>query len=173
MIRRATHSDVDALAALHVAVWRATYRDVAPPAALSQLDEERRSAGWRAFLDQPEPAAAFVTDGVDGLTGLVAVGQGTQSALSGLGEVKHLYVSSSARGTGLGRLLLQHGARHLVRHGASRVGLAVVVQNSAARAFYARLGGAETVRFSDAGPLWPSDNLCVVWEGDALDALLT
>ncbi len=46
IVRQATQGDRDALAALHVLVWRDTYGRLAPAVAYEALDEAKRRSGY-------------------------------------------------------------------------------------------------------------------------------
>ena len=54
-IRSARSEDLDALARLHVLVWRDTYRLLAPASAYEALDESKRRRHWEELL-QRDPA---------------------------------------------------------------------------------------------------------------------
>ncbi|UWQ18931.1 GNAT family N-acetyltransferase [Jannaschia sp. M317] len=153
-LRQADPSDAAALAAFHVRIWRLTYRDLAPAAAYDALDIARRLPAWDALLASPAPdRGAVLAQGRDGIAGVVAFGPASQADLGATAEIKHLYVDPNARGAGLGRRLLDLALDRLARAGHARAALAVVTANNRARAFYARSGGVETERFTDAGPL--------------------
>lgn len=164
LIRHATPADAEALARLHTRVWRETYRDLAPPTAFAALDEARRLPHWQAALARPAPYTAWLAEGPDGPTGLVSAGPPGDTAFGGRGEIRHLYVDPAAQGRGLGRALLRVAGAHLLAAGFPGFALAVVAGNAPARAFYARLGGAEGARFRDSGPLWRSENIVVGWD---------
>lgn len=61
-------------------------------------------------------------------------------------EILNLAVEPAARGKGTGRALIRQAALEGVARGAVQVFLEVRESNSAARAFYARLGFTETGR---------------------------
>lgn len=168
-IRPATPDDAEALAGLHLRVWRAAYADLAPPAAFAALDLDRRLGQWRAALARPLPHRTWLAEAPanapGGPLGLVSAGPPSDPAFGGRGEIRHLYVEPQAQGQGLGRALLRAAAAHLLAEGFPGVALAVVAANQPARAFYARLGGVEGIRYRDAGPLWRSENLVVSWDG--------
>jgi len=48
--------------------------------------------------------------------------------------------------------------------GFAGAGLGVVAQNTAARTFYAAMGGREAGAYADPGPLWRSEMVLVVWD---------
>ncbi|MEL7465674.1 MAG: GNAT family N-acetyltransferase [Pseudomonadota bacterium] len=163
-VREALHDDAEEIAALHVAVWRATYRDLAPQAAIDALDEAKRLPAWRSYIAAPPPSAVFAASDEGRIIGVVAaIGEGEGEA-----EVKHLYVRPERRGDRIGRVLLAFAARKLIADGVGTIRLAVVAGNAPARAFYKSLGGVEAGEFDDPGPLWRSHNVRVVWRDPAV-----
>jgi len=94
---------------------------------------------------------------------VVAFGPTDEPVLAGRGRISLLYVDAAQRGRGLGAHLLRLAQHRLHDAGFSATALAVVEGNTPARAFYARMGGTEAGAFTDAGPIWPSDNILVVW----------
>lgn len=79
-LRAARLEDADAIAALHVRVWRETYRDLATPEAYAALTEDVRRERWREALatqpvrhqtlvaeQQGRIVAVFVWDDLTGL----------------------------------------------------------------------------------------------------------
>ncbi|WP_158617207.1 GNAT family N-acetyltransferase [Falsigemmobacter faecalis] len=151
------------LAAFHVAVWRATYRDLAPAEAYARLDEALRLPQWQAVLAHPAHWLRVLREGGD-LIGLIHTAPGAGEIMGGCGEICHLYIRPDQQGRGLGQQLLQEALGALRLAGHRRAALAVVAQNHSARAFYRRCGGREDLAFTDPGPLWRSDNLRVVWD---------
>lgn len=163
-LRDGTEADAADLARLHVAVWRETYRKLAPTAALAQLDENRRLPYWQDALTSGDPQVGVIVALQEGQpVGVISFGPPRHEAMAGGTEIKHLYVARSTRGTGLGRLLLRAAFDRLRDRGVRSVALAVVEENTDARAFYARLGGTEIGGFTDPGPLWRSSNRVVRW----------
>lgn len=163
ILRPARPTDAAALAALHVAVWRQTYASMAPPEATSRLDEALRLRQWTESLADPARQTLVAESGGD-LLGLVGTGTPSEALFGARGEIRHLYVASAARRTGLGARLLGAARAALARAGFAGAGLGVVAQNTAARAFYAAQGGREAGAFTDPGPLWRSDMVLVVWD---------
>ena len=163
-IRPATPADVDAIARFHVAVWRETYRDIAPKAAWKALGVERRRPSWARVLGESDGFGGALLAEDDGrITGLASFARPSHPAFDGMAEITHLYVDASRRGEGLGRRLLEAALEKAAAAGFPGAGLAVVRENRAARDFYQALGGVETVVFTDPGPLWRSDNIVVAW----------
>jgi len=167
-LRAAQPSDAAELARIHVEVWRATYRDLAPPAAIQTLDEARRLALWTRLLDGPERPASLIVAVSDGtIAGFALGGDATDEAFEGRAEVKYLYVDRAHARRGIGRRLLIALCRDLWARGAAGIGLGVVVGNDPAIAFYEAMGGRRHGRYVDPGPIWRSDNLIYVWDDPA------
>ncbi|WP_170317669.1 GNAT family N-acetyltransferase [Paroceanicella profunda] len=164
-LRTAGPADAADAAAFHVRIWRETYAALAPADAVAALDEARRLPQWQEALSGADPRRGTLLAERDGaIVGLVSHGPPGSAVYGALGEVKHLYVCPSCRGSGLGRRLMAHAFRALAAAGYPGAGLAVVRGNAGARAFYRALGGREARAFTDPGPLWKSDNILVVWE---------
>lgn len=164
IIRRGLPRDDEAIAALHVQVWRETYRDMAPADAYRLLDVARRLPYWQDVLGSTEPArGALIAEHAGAPVGVISFAPARPPFRPGASEIKHLYVQSTARGLGLGRSLMLSAFDALRLAGQTCVQLAVVQENTAARAFYARTGGQECGTFVDPGPLWRSSNVIVEW----------
>lgn len=164
MIRRdASAADAPAIAAFHARIWHQTYRDLAPPAAIARLDAAHRLRQWAAALAEPPTQTVILAETAGQITGMVSFGPPGHPVFAGRGEVSHLYVDPAQRGRGLGARLLAQAHGRLIAAGFPGMALAVVRQNTGARAFYAALGGIEAAEFTDPGPLWKSDNLAVIW----------
>lgn len=161
-IRRATLDDAAEIARFHVRIWRETYGAIAPAEAVQALDEARRLRGWQATLAAPgDRQGTLLALSAGALVGLVSFGPPQHPVFGDRGEIKHLYVQAEHRGTGLGRHLLAQALPLMRQAGYTGVGLAVVTENTAARRFYAGIGGTEVGAFEDPGPLWRSRNILV------------
>ncbi len=156
--RVATTSDRDALAALHVLVWRDTYRDLAPATAYRALDETNRRSHWDDLLQRDSATAlTLVAESGGSLAGFGHASPGTHEVMVGAGEVVHLYVDPAFQGRGIGMTMLRELTRFLTAAGHTVVRLAVVRGNDQAVRFYERAGGRIIGEFVD-GVLWRSDN---------------
>jgi ribosomal protein S18 acetylase RimI-like enzyme len=152
-----------AIAVLHVAVWRDTYRELAPPSAMGALDVGRRQARWQAILADPAQIALVAEIG-GVLAGFGLAGPPGDPAFGDRGEVKYLYVGRDFARRGLGRRLLAAMAAALAERGYPALGLGVVVGNDPAIAFYEAQGGRRIGAYTDPGPMWRSDNLLYAWD---------
>ncbi len=163
-IRAADSSDLDALVDLHVRVWRATYADLATPESLEKLDQDRRRPAWRAALEARGPLKQTIIAEREGiLAGLVSFAPADRTVFKADVEIRHLYVDAQAKGTGIGRALLEAAFARLSAAEVKSAALAVVSDNHPARAFYKHMGGVEIGEFTDPGPLWRSHNIIVRW----------
>lgn len=131
-------------------VRAATVDDPAAARLLADYFAER-VAGWAdEGAYQPKPAdfteGALLVAEVDG----AAVGVGGIRPVEGEGmEVKHLFVAPSARGRGVGRLLLRELEHRAVELGADRVVLDTNRDLDAANHLYRAEGYAEVEPFND------------------------
>lgn len=163
-LRDATLADAAAIARLHSAVWRETYRQLAPPEAFAALDEQRRLASWQNMLDGYEGPSVFVVEHRRDVVGFCAFGYSELPGLPQKLEIKNLYISLAHQRQGIGRQLMGGVAHHLSTTGVHGVGLGVVIGNDPALAFYQSLGGRISGTYIDPGPLWRSQNHLVIWD---------
>ena len=165
MIRAASAADSDRIADLHVAVWRETYRGLAPEIAIATLDQPVRRRRWSEYFAAPTPGTnVFVAERDGVIIGFGFSGPATLPAFGARGEFKSLYVDRGHQGRGAGQHLMAAMARHLASIGFSSAALGVVCGNDAAMRFYERLGGRQAGAYVDPGPVWRSDNLIYVWD---------
>ncbi|WP_164658218.1 GNAT family N-acetyltransferase [Tropicibacter sp. Alg240-R139] len=152
--RLATSADNEALAQVHFETWQETYAKIAPPQVRLALNLAHRKRYWQTRLEGPAQALVAEMDGR--IVGLCALSDCA-------GEIDHLYVVKSARGSGIGAHLLRLSQRLSSRAGNTQVTLAVVKENTQAVGFYAVQGGDIVAEKQDTGPLWKSDNLIFRW----------
>lgn len=139
-LRAAVAEDADALADLHLASWRATYRGVLTDAWLDGPAQADRRAMWGARLASPAPGMAVwrldVDDAMAGLACAFLDGHAAHGTL-----LENLHVAATHRGLGLGARLVREVAAWSVASAPGRpMHLSVVATNHAARGFYHRLG---------------------------------
>lgn len=164
-LREARPDDADAIAALHVKVWRETYRGLATPEAYAALTEEVRRERWRETLATPQVRHQTLV--VEQQGRIVAFGSAcapTEPLFGDRGEVRWLHVDGEFARRGLGRRPMGALASQLRAWGYRGCALAVVEGNQPAIDFYDRLGGRRVGAFVDPGPLWRSSNLVFVWD---------
>jgi ribosomal protein S18 acetylase RimI-like enzyme len=148
-ITTATAADAEAIAQLHLASWRATYRGIFTEAFLDGPGalEDRRSQ-WRRRLadDFPARRQVFVARGEDGaLLGFACVLPDAEPEAGVL--LDNLHVRPASKGQGLGRQLLQASrAWAAMVEPATPLVLYVFERNVAAVGFYEHLGGTVVAR---------------------------
>jgi ribosomal protein S18 acetylase RimI-like enzyme len=162
-IRAAVPEDAATIAPFHVAIWRETYRELAPPDIFSAMDVTLRLKRWQGILaDRRRATVLAELDGA--LAGFGLCGPPGDPVFGALGEIKNLFVGSAFARRGIGRRLMAEMARILERRDHRGIGLGVVVGNEPAVAFYESLGGRKAGVYTDPGPMWRSKNLLYVWD---------
>ena len=124
-----TDAQLDAAAKLFAEGCCTVCRDVCTEAGLAEYTpeimrqrlEEERKAGWAFYLHT-------TSDTPDGMVGVCHK----------TGEIGHLFVTQSARGSGIGTKLLDFARKKLAEH--ARPWLAVLDVNTAAIGLYRRMG---------------------------------
>lgn len=140
--RKATGADALAIARVHVASWRETYRGLLPEGYLAALDEVTLGERWRRrMLDDRRGDLWLVADGCGEIAGFAQIGACRDSSLAGFsGEVYMLYVRPDRIGCGLGSVLWRAVLGELAVRGHRWVVVHVVARNHLARAFYQHMG---------------------------------
>jgi ribosomal protein S18 acetylase RimI-like enzyme len=146
-IRPATIDDAHAIATLHVHSWQVGYHGIVPDDVLDALDPAARAADLRQRLShRPEHDVVLVAETEEGVVGFVNAGpfrpnQARDSPYDlTQGEIRALYVSPAAWGTGAGYALTTAALRELSAQGRQPVRLWVLSANERARRFYERVG---------------------------------
>ncbi len=111
-IRDATPADAEAIARVHVAAWRSTYRGLLPDDLLANLSEADRARYWR---DQTEAigtdatrGTVLVAEGEDGtVVGFASAGPEREPDAGFDAELYAIYLLEDHQGRGLGRRLVE------------------------------------------------------------------
>lgn len=139
-IRAAVAEDAAAIAHVHVASWRTTYRGVLPDALLDSLDESQRAAFWAGILSKPEGRSVTVLEADRKVVGFASTGP---IEPAGTFELFAIYILKEHQGRGGGTMLL--GSAFDAAHEAGATSLiAWVLEGNPAEAFYRSLGGKRT-----------------------------
>jgi len=143
VIRPAEPADARALAEVHVAAWRESYRGLMPDAAIEAKSVADREAQWLRTLTTDRPGAdVLVAEAAEGaIVGFVSAGPQRDPGLGTIGEIYAIYVLRAHQGRGIGRALFQAATRALLSRGIDSVGLWVLEGNDPASRFYERQGG--------------------------------
>lgn len=161
-IRRAEDPDRAAIAALHTASWRDSYRGTLPDSLLDGTLDGLMADRW---AEQAIGAADAV---------LVAEEDGALLGFCAAWDrepvyIDNVHVAAAARSRGIGRQLLAAVATHFLAGGRHGAALHVVASNRRAKALYLTLGGREAGLFDKNlyGTLVP--NMRIEW--DSLERL--
>lgn len=145
-------ADAEALARVHVAAWRETYRGLLPDAFLARMSEVGHARRFRRELTTPGPRDVILAAvNPHGVFGYVAGGP-SRAGVEGEAEIATLYLLRSAQGRGVGRRLMADAVRALAAHGARTLMISVLAANAPARGFYERLGGVADPPREEPGP---------------------
>lgn len=145
-LRRARPGDGAAIAAVHVASWRATYAGILPDDYLARMSVIRHMRNYEAAIRggttihlATGPALSGPAGPVVGFTtaGRTRGGFGQRLAE---GEIETLYVLDDWRDRGVGRALMGAAGIQLAAAGC-RSALVWVLRDNPSRWFYAHLGG--------------------------------
>jgi predicted N-acetyltransferase YhbS len=140
-IRLATPDDAPAIAQVHVASWRTTYRGIFPQDLLDRLSVEDRATSWHALLANP-PARSITLvacDEAGQVVGFVSGGAERTGSLGCDGELQGIYLLEGAQRRGLGTQLTRRLARELHTLGFHSMAVWVLARNPF-RKFYEALG---------------------------------
>jgi ribosomal protein S18 acetylase RimI-like enzyme len=145
-------ADAEALARVHVAAWRETYRGLLPDAFLARMSEPGHARRFRREL--AHTGSSWVTLAAVnpfGLFGYVSGGP-SRAGAEGEAEIATLYVLRAGQGRGAGRRLLLGAARAMAAEGARSLLISVLRDNHRARSFYEHLGGRAEPPHEAHGP---------------------
>lgn len=139
-IRAATAADAAAIAEVHIASWRSSYRGIVDDAFLDAFDPGKRTAQWRQRLADPA-LGTVVVERDAAIAGFSFAGPDRGGRPEVKGEVYALYLREDVKGQGLGRALFERSLAWLGERGLLPVRVWVFAANVRARAFYERVGG--------------------------------
>jgi len=141
MVRPAVPDDAAAIARVHVASWRTTYRGLLPDDFLSSLSEESYTDRWRRVMGDGL-SRVFVVDQDQDVVGFASCGRERAGETGFSGELYAIYMLDRAQRQGHGRELVRAAAGALREMKLPDMIVWVLRDNMAARRFYERLGGA-------------------------------
>ena len=140
VVRKAGPGDAAAIANVHVAAWRTTYRGLLPDDFLASLSESRYTERWRHTLTESSDRV-YVAESADGVIGFASGGKERAGESGYSGELYAIYVLRQAQGRGHGRRLVEAVVNGLREMELPNMIVWVLRDNAAARRFYERLGG--------------------------------
>lgn len=137
LIRPPEERDARRLAEVHIAAWRAAYRDVMSEEYLAGLDVERRTEGWRRGIAIPQPHTyCLVIEVGSRVEGFVIAGPPQEEAEPGTGQLYAINLHPDAWSRGLGSQLFSAAEDLLQNLGYQRAFLWVAQGNERAIRFY-------------------------------------
>ncbi|MET3116290.1 ribosomal protein S18 acetylase RimI-like enzyme [Undibacterium sp. GrIS 1.8] len=142
-LRRATVADAQAIAAVRIESWRATYRGIMPDEYLDEMKLDDSTAIWTRILNTSadELRCVFVAIADDEIIGF-ASGILLKEEKQGMNaELAAIYLRPAYQGLGIGQRMLQKVSRTLQAMGAKNMLVWVLIGNKAARQFYETFGG--------------------------------
>jgi GNAT superfamily N-acetyltransferase len=141
-VRLARLDDAPAIAEVHVASWRTTYKGIFSDTLLDSLSVNKREQSWRETLALPEPNSVTLVacHGDGSIVGFISGGAERTGRLGYEGELYAIYLLQLAQRQGLGTLLVQHFVRELRARGFGSMAVWVLAANPF-RKFYEALGG--------------------------------
>jgi ribosomal protein S18 acetylase RimI-like enzyme len=147
-IRAAKHTDAVAIAEVHDAAWRESYRGIIRGAVLEKMIEARGPRWWERSLAMRHPM--LVLDFAGAVSGYVTFGMSRNRSDRFPGQIFELYLKPEFQGIGFGRKLFR-AARQALAHGRTQPGVSVwaLSANERAIGFYKHLGGADMGRRSE------------------------
>ncbi|NER81978.1 MAG: GNAT family N-acetyltransferase [Leptolyngbya sp. SIO1D8] len=143
IVRAVTHTDVEAMARVHVDTWRTTYRGIVSDELLANLSYEKREKGWHQVLDNAPKDGNFTYVAEDDSGNIVGFANGGVERAGNLvyqGELNAIYVLKSHQRKGIGRELIRATAQKLSQMEIQSMLVWVLAENPACR-FYEMLGG--------------------------------
>jgi ribosomal protein S18 acetylase RimI-like enzyme len=141
MVRAAVIDDAPAIAGVHVASWRSTYRTLLPGDFLDSLTEAGYADRWTRVIGDGASRVYVVED--DGaVVGFASGGRERAGETGYSGELYAIYVLDGFQRRGHGRELLRAVVGGLRELGLEDMIIWVLRDNLPARLFYERIGGA-------------------------------
>jgi len=139
-VRDAKTEDARTVAEIHVAAWRAAYRELMPADFLASLDVNERADMWAKGIIRGGPAKLAVAE-IDGaVAGFCLYGPTRDELPDDVAEIYAINVAPERWRMGAGRALCEHALRQAAAREHKTMTLWVVKGNDQARHFYERLG---------------------------------
>ncbi len=140
-IRPAARGDAATVAELHVATWKAAYKDLLPAEFLAGLTPAMRLGLWRDAIEYGEPQVLLAVDGAGKPVGFVGFDRSRDPKTKPTtGEIWALYVLPDHWGQGAGLALWDAAREGLADEGCTDVTLWVMLRNERALRFYELAG---------------------------------
>ncbi len=143
-IRKAKITDVNAIAKVHIAVWKTTYTGIIPQDFLDKLSLERSENNWKKTLNNTDSNNVFLVceNELGEIVGFIGGGTNREkeSLLEYSGELMAIYILKEYQKKGLGSLLMRSFQKELLKCGIVNM-IIWVLKDNESRYFYEKLGG--------------------------------
>ncbi len=167
IIEPATAADARAIGIVHVLAWHETYRGMMPDQVLASLNPSERETMWASVI--AGSGGVYVLRDGTRVTGFGAAGRNRDASLPHAGMINTMYLLGEAQRRGHGRQMMGVLARHLLATGMPDAALWVANDNTGARQFYEKLGGAVVGHATELHEGW--DMACTAYGWDDLTVL--
>ena len=144
----ASPEDAAAVAKVHAASWKATYRGILPDTYLDTEVDVERADYWQSALDTRRYRIVKLARVSGEVAGLIALHDDPEDEGYDF-TIEHLHILPGYKGQGLGRYLMKSAAETAQAGGAENLCLWVFEENVAAIGFYERLGGMTDAHGTD------------------------
>jgi len=162
-IRKATISDAEGIARVHVDCWRTTYNNIVPDSYLDRLSYEKRTDLWIENISREDNHVFVALNERDEIIGFADGSKRETNSIEQCGDLTSIYVLEKYQGLGIGNRLVRSLFSTLNNKKFQSIFVEVLEANSS-KDFYEKLG-AEYVRsekINIAGA--PLTLLVYVWE---------
>ncbi len=141
-IHPARRGEEQAIAKVHIASWRESYRGLISDRTLSRMSVNSRARIWRRQILIPRPGGAVLvaTNEAGDIVGFGSGGPQREDDRIWDGEVYALYILRAAQRRGLGRRILLALARTMMQAGCRSADVWALTDNAPATAFYRAMG---------------------------------
>ncbi len=162
--------DAVAVAKVHAASWKATYRGILPDRYLDTEVDIERADYWRSALNSRRYPVVKLAVLSGEVVGLIALRDDPDDEGYDF-TIEHLHLLPGCKGQGLGRDLVKAATEKILARGAASLCLWVFEDNVAAIGFYERLGGVTDAHGTDKFAGGDAPDRRIGWRD--LDGLIT
>lgn len=161
-IRRAKTSDAAAIAAVHDAAWRASYRGLIPGLELERMVERRGPRWWDAAIRRGSRLSVLRVG--EDVAGYVNYGGNRAKSLPYGGEIYEIYLHPLYQGLGFGQRLFAAARRDLTLARLDGLVVWALAENENAVGFYRALGGQPVASSTEQFGSKTLDKTAFAWQ---------
>jgi len=141
-IRHANLNDVEAIAKVHIAVWKTTYQNIIPQDFLDNLSIERSENNWKKTVNNKGYIFLVAEDESKKIVGFISGGANREKELLPEydGELMAIYILKEHQQKGLGSKLFTIFKQELLKRNFTNMVIWVLRDNNS-KYFYKKMGG--------------------------------